>query len=193
VTWSFAPGWWLWAAVGPRDVDKRGVDGLSGGVVGVGPEVRVGVEGLGGAGVSEAGLDDSDGLAVADGGAGGVVPQRVEPAPGGYADGGHGAAPGVGEAGAADRFAALAVIQSVIATVTNTVISQKSREGHAMTHARPSSRSVATHDHLGLEVRADMPFGRIRWLTVWPAFQPDVEIMLEDTQQVRTGPPRGTR
>ena len=42
------------------------VDGLAGAVFGIGPQMRVGVEGLGGAGVSQAGLDDLDRFAVAD-------------------------------------------------------------------------------------------------------------------------------
>ncbi|MFE7802399.1 VOC family protein [Nocardia sp. NPDC057440] len=34
-------------------------------------------------------------------------------------------------------------------------------------------------DVLGLEVRQDLPFGGVRWLTVGPASQPGIEFLLE--------------
>ncbi|WP_158852019.1 VOC family protein [Saccharothrix deserti] len=39
---------------------------------------------------------------------------------------------------------------------------------------------VFYRDVLGLEKRNDMPFDAFRWLTVGPADQPEVEIVLED-------------
>lgn len=39
-------------------------------------------------------------------------------------------------------------------------------------------------DAIGFEVRQDMPFGGVRWLTVGPAAQPTIEFLLEVPEMV---------
>ncbi len=57
---------------------QGGVDGVARAVLGVGPQVGVGVEGFRGCGVTESCLHGLDGLAVADEQRGEVVAQVVE-------------------------------------------------------------------------------------------------------------------
>ncbi|MEU8900062.1 VOC family protein [Nocardia sp. NPDC048505] len=43
-------------------------------------------------------------------------------------------------------------------------------------------------DVVGLEVRQDMPFAGVRWLTVGPAAQPSIEFLLEVPEMVPDAP-----
>src|SRR5687767_5020788 len=69
------------ALVSVASASEHVVDGRSGALLVVGPEVGVGVEGLGRGRVTEASLDDLDGLAVVDEQRGVEMPQVVEPQP----------------------------------------------------------------------------------------------------------------
>jgi predicted enzyme related to lactoylglutathione lyase len=59
---------------------------------------------------------------------------------------------------------------------------------HCNLRVRDLDEALAFYrDAIGLEVRLDMPMGAGRWLTVGPAGQPDLEIILEPTS-VATNP-----
>ena len=52
--------------------------------------------------------------------------------------------------------------------------------GHLVLYVGDLDRSLAFYrDVLGLELRTDQPFDQYRWLSVGPAEQPDVELILE--------------
>ena len=54
------------------------------------------------------------------------------------------------------------------------------RLSHCNIRARDLNEALAFYrDVVGLEVRADIPMGTGRWLTVGPPDQPDIEIILE--------------
>jgi predicted enzyme related to lactoylglutathione lyase len=54
------------------------------------------------------------------------------------------------------------------------------RLSHCNLRARDLDEAVAFYrDVIGLEVRADIPLGAGRWLTVGPPGQPEIEVILE--------------
>jgi predicted enzyme related to lactoylglutathione lyase len=54
---------------------------------------------------------------------------------------------------------------------------------HCNLRARDLDEALAFYrDVIGLEVRTDMTFGPVRWLTVGPPGQTDIEIILEPTK-----------
>jgi predicted enzyme related to lactoylglutathione lyase len=54
------------------------------------------------------------------------------------------------------------------------------RLSHCNLRARDLDEAVAFYrDVIGLQVRADIPLGAGRWLTVGPPAQPDIEVILE--------------
>jgi catechol 2,3-dioxygenase-like lactoylglutathione lyase family enzyme len=59
------------------------------------------------------------------------------------------------------------------------------RLSHTSIYVLDQERAKAFYtEKLGFEVRADLPMGRFRWLTVGPAQQPDIEIVLMPVQGV---------
>ncbi|ONI89418.1 bleomycin resistance protein [Saccharothrix sp. ALI-22-I] len=63
----------------------------------------------------------------------------------------------------------------------------KIKLSHTFLPVRDQDEALAFYcDVLGLEKRNDMPFDRFRWLSVGPADQPGVEIVLEDPSMGRS-------
>ncbi|MEV1120085.1 VOC family protein [Actinosynnema sp. NPDC049800] len=57
---------------------------------------------------------------------------------------------------------------------------------HTFLQVRDQQEALAFYrDVIGLEVRTDAPIEQFRWLSVGPAGQPDVEIVLEDPRMGR--------
>lgn len=57
---------------------------------------------------------------------------------------------------------------------------------HMFLHVRDQEEALTFYrDVIGLEVRLDAPIEQYRWLTVGPADQPDVQIMLENPEMGR--------